>query len=81
MKLTESKLVITDWRDLRVGDIVEVVMVNKHGGTDGFDDIVGKQCRVILTEDPDIPQQAVKVDFEGVGVFIHKWKFISRPSK
>lgn len=75
----DSELVITDWRDLRVGDVVEVVMVNNRGGTDGYDGIVGKQCRVILTEDPDYPQQAVQVDFEGHEVFIHKWKFIRRP--
>ena len=68
----EPELVITDWRDLRVGDKVECIRSNisKYSGVTG----------VVRKIDYDDTTTPVCVDIEGVGgIWCHEVKFISRP--
>lgn len=70
----EPELVITDWRDLRVGDIIEYVdgrnknRVGMVGRVDRFD---------LYNTDTDRPVRMVSDDGQ-VG-WPTKWRFISRP--
>lgn len=75
----DPDLVITDWRDLRVGDEVECVKVNKTG--DNYaDKYLGKVGVVIKTEPPMLANQAVRLRFcDGKEYWISEWRFIRRP--
>lgn len=70
----ESELVITDWRDLKVGDIIEYVdgrnknRVGMVGRVDGFD---------LYNADTDRPVRMASDDGQ-VG-WPTKWRFIRRP--
>lgn len=78
---SESELVITDWRDLRVGDIVEVIKVSKMSEIRRYKEMIGRHLPVVHTEPPGVEGQPVQVDCDGKLIFISRWKFIRRPSK
>ena len=72
--------IITDWRDLRVGDVVDCVLVH---GENGLEDDAsnnrfhGARCNVIgLTENG---KNHIKTDLKPSGYYIQEFKFISRP--
>lgn len=72
----EPELVITDWRDLRVGDEIECIESNinryKYNGMVG---------RLLLIDESDASTPYL-VDFCGdVKIWCHEVKFISRPAK
>jgi hypothetical protein len=77
----EPELVITDWRDLRIGDIVEVIKVSKMSEIRRYKEIIGRHLPVVHTEPPGVEGQPVQVDCDGKLIFISRWKFIRRPSK
>ncbi len=75
----EPELAITNWRDLRVGDEVECLLVNTGGG-DYADKRIGSVGRVIATEELGRSGQSVKVEFDsGECYWIAGWRFIRRP--
>ena len=71
----EPELVITDWRDFRVGDEVECIESNinryKYHGMVG---------RLHLIDESDASTPYL-VDFGDVTIWCHKVKFIRRPAK
>ena len=74
-----EQLDITDWRDLRVGDVVECVTQGDYP-IESFEWIVGKIGTVIETEEPGMSGQAVRLKFpNGKMAWIGKWRFIHRP--
>lgn len=75
----QLELVITDWRDLQVGDEVECLQIS-IAGDDYADDRIGSIGLVVATEEPGKSGQAVKVRFDdGDYYWIVKWRFIRRP--
>ena len=72
--------IITDWRDLRVGDVVDCVLVHGENGLE--DDACnnrfhGARCNVVgLTENG---KNHIKTDLNPSGYYIQEFKFISRP--
>lgn len=78
---SDPELVITDWRDLQVGDEVECLQINITGG-DYADDRIGSTGIVVATEGPGKSGQAVKMRFDdGKSYWAVKWRFIRRPAK
>ncbi|MGL4250082.1 MAG: hypothetical protein ACRCR1_05410 [Aeromonas sp.] len=75
----KPELVITDWRDLQVGDIVEVIKVSKMSEIRRYKEMIGRHLPVIHTESPGVEDQPVQVNCDGKLIFISKWKFIRRP--
>ncbi|MGL5526535.1 MAG: hypothetical protein ACRDCY_22660 [Aeromonas veronii] len=73
--LHASRLVITDWRDLRVGDVVEV---REMAVVDGFIGCVGLVKRININAEHG--PLLVKFD-NGEEWWVKKWKFICRPEK
>ena len=71
--------VINDWRDLRVGDLVECISQGDYP-TPSFEWCVGKVGTVIETEEPGKAGQSVRLKFENGGTaWIGHWRFIRRP--
>ena len=69
----EPELVITDWRDLRVGDVVECVRANCS--PDKFNGMTGE----VIAIDYSCDGQPVKVLLGGHEIWCYEVKFISRP--
>lgn len=75
----EPELVITDWRDLQVGDEVECLQINITGD-DYADQRIGTIGLVSATEEPGRSGQAVKLKFNDDEYFwVSGWRFIRRP--
>lgn len=75
----EPELVITDWRDLRIGDEVECLQINIIGD-DYADERIGTIGLVSATEEPGRSGQAVKLKFNDDEYFwVSGWRFIRRP--
>ena len=68
----EPELVITDWRDLRVGDVVECVRANCF--PDKFNGMTGEVIAIDCSCD-----EPVKVLLGGNEIWCYEVKFISRP--
>ena len=72
--------IITDWRDLRVGDVVDCVLVHGENGLedDAYNNrFHGARCNVVgLTENG---KNHIKTDLKPSGYYIQGFKFISRP--
>ena len=69
----DPELVITDWRDLRVGDVVECVRANCS--PDKFNGMTGE----VIAIDYSCDGQPVKVMLGGHEIWCYDVKFISRP--
>lgn len=69
----EPELVITDWRGLRVGDVVECVRANCS--PDKFNGMTGE----VIAIDYSCDGQPVKVLLGGNEIWCYEVKFISRP--
>ena len=70
---SEPELVIADWRDLRVGDVVECVRANCS--PDKFNGMTGE----VIAIDYSCDSQPVKVLLGGHEIWCYEVKFISRP--
>ncbi|MEG1651921.1 MAG: hypothetical protein RRZ38_00045 [Hafnia sp.] len=72
---SESELVITDWRDLRVGDVI--IFLEGYVAT-----LIGRECKVV---DFDCTHAGQNIEVESLDTghrgWPIKWKFIRRPSK
>lgn len=78
--LESEQPVITDWRDLRVGDVIECVLVRGRNGVEicEYDnEFHGLTCNVIgFTESG---KNHIKTDLKPSGYYIQEFKFIRRP--
>ena len=80
-----GELEITDWRDLRVGDVILVESVNSNDD-DVIEALTGKEC-VIVSDDDDYPICPTNDQYPDGGSWYLggerkcKWKFIRRPTK
>ena len=76
----QEQPIITDWRDLRVGDVVECVLVHGENGLedDAYNNrFHGARCNVVgLTENG---KNHIETDLKPSGYYIQEFKFISRP--
>ena len=72
---------ITDWRDLRVGDVIECVTQSNCGRQiECLNWIIGEECQVVKLEEPGSPGQPILAKFKnGEEWWIGKFKFIRRP--
>lgn len=70
----EPELVITDWRDLLVGDVVQCVKTcdGKYEGETGT---------VLIVGEPGPSREPLRVQFDGGAYWVKKWRFIRRPTK
>ena len=74
-----ERAVITDWRDLRVGDVVECVTQGAFPN-ERWEWCIGQECVVVKTEDPGRAGQPVKARFNnGDSLWIGEFRFIRRP--
>lgn len=73
----EPELVITDWRDLQVGDVIKCV-----GDNTWSTDFEGKEAVVLDVEDPDYDGGLrILADIDGEGDWGRDFKFIRRPTR
>ena len=72
---------ITDWRDLRVGDVIECVTQGNYGyRLERLNWIIGEECQVVKLEEPGPSEQPIKAKFKnGEEWWIGEFKFIRRP--
>ena len=72
---------ITDWRDLRVGDVIECVTQSNCGRQiECLNWIIGEECQVVKLEEPGSPGQPILAKFKnGEEWWIGEFKFIHRP--
>lgn len=75
----EPELVITDWRDLRVGDVIAITSVFGRNNNDGYEDLLGCEAVVVSVGDPGV--QDLKVSSGRTTVLIDGFRFIRRPAK
>lgn len=71
-----SDLVITDWRDLQVGDVVKITSVFEPGNED-YCDVIGTDAVVIYVGDP--VRQDLVVSHDDMKLHIDGFRFIRRP--
>lgn len=72
--------VITDWRDLKIGDVIECVLVHGVNGIESKESdnkFHGAECRVIGFINTGINH--IKTDLKPNGYYIQEFKFIRRP--
>lgn len=75
LPITEKKepdLLITDWRDLKIGDVVEVPESSSFS-------LSGCCGAVVLLAQCDDANQPIKVDFGELEIWVKDWRFIRRP--
>ena len=68
---------ITDWRDLRVGDVVEITSVHKRTLSDGYGEFIGTDAIVASVGAPEF-QDLVVVALNST-LHIDGFRFIRRP--
>jgi hypothetical protein len=69
----EPELVITDWRELKIGDEVKYI----SGTTDECNGMVGIICKIDGRS--DCARYRIKVSFDRISRWCDKWEFIRRP--
>ena len=72
---------ITDWRDLRVGDVIECVTQGNYSyRLEHLNWVVGEECQVVKLEKPGTSGQPILAKFKnGEEWWIGEFKFIRRP--
>ena len=72
---------ITNWRNLRVGDVIECVTQSNCGRQiECLNWIIGEECQVVKLEEPGSPGQPILAKFKnGEEWWIGEFKFIRRP--
>jgi len=68
---------ITDWRDLRVGDVVEITSVHKPSLSHGHVELIGTEATVVSVGAPEL-QDLVVASLNGT-LYIDGFRFIRRP--
>ena len=73
--------IITDWRDLQVGDVIKCVSLGREW-IEELDWVIGEECEVIRTEDPGKSGQPIEARFKnGEEWWIGEFRFIRRPNR
>lgn len=74
----EPELVINDWRDLQVGDEIEVTSVHSKSNSK-YALVIGRPSKVVCVGDPGWQMLRVKTDVGNEELLIDGFKFIRRP--
>lgn len=73
----ESELVITDWRDLQVGDVISITSVFSHNSNEGYEHLIGEEAIVAEVGDPS--KQELRVKCGNKTKLIDGFTFIRHP--
>ena len=72
---------ITNWRDLRIGDVIECVTQGNYDyRLESLNWVVGEECQVVKLEEPRTSGQPIFAKFKNEEEWwIGEFKFIRRP--
>jgi hypothetical protein len=75
--MVQDEPIITDWRDLRVGDVVEITSVHKRTLSDGYGEFIGTEATIVSVGAPEL--QDLVVTSLNSTLHIDGFRFIRRP--